>query len=112
MSEHENKHVSGLAYVLVFVALVVLAAVSLFISFLHWPVWGTVVALSIAVIKALLVVFFFMHLVEQRFSNRAAVLVSVMFVCLLVGLTAADVATRHTFPSHNAPPPDDAFYGR
>ena len=110
MSEH--KHVSAVAYVLVFVALLVLATVSLLLSMLHWPVWGTVVALAIAVVKALLVLFFFMHLVEQRFSNRVTVLVSVMFVSLLVGLTAADVASRHTFAARTEPAPDEAFYAR
>ena len=78
MSEH--KHVSGIGYVFTFIGLIVLATVSLLISFLHWPVWGTVIALGIAVIKALLVAFFFMHLAEQRFTNRATVLVSVLFV--------------------------------
>ncbi len=108
----EHKHTSGVAYVLVFVALLVLATVSLLLSMLHWPVWGTIVALGIAVVKALLVLFFFMHLVEQRFTNRVTVLVSVLFVSLLVGLTAADVATRHTFAARTEPAPDEAFYGR
>jgi cytochrome c oxidase subunit 4 len=107
-----HKHVSGAAYVVTFVALLVLATVSLLLSMLHWPVWGTVVALVIAVVKALLVVFFFMHLVEQRFSNRLAVLVSILFVTLLVGLTSADVATRHTFAQRTEPSPNEAFYGR
>ena len=110
MSEHE--HVSGVAYVATFVGLLVLATVSLLVSFLHWPVWGTVVALAIAAIKAVLVLFFFMHLVEQRFSNRLAVLVSVLFVGLLVGLISADVATRHTIAARTEPAPNEAFYGR
>lgn len=108
----KKKHVSGVAYVATFVGLLLLATVSLLLSFLHWPVWGTVVALGIAAVKAILVLFFFMHLVEQRFSNRMAVLVSVLFVGLLVGLTTADVATRHTFAARTEPAPDEAFYGR
>lgn len=108
----EHKQVSAVAYALVFVALLVLATVSLLISFLHWQVWGTVVALTIAVVKALLVLFFFMSLVEQRFSNRVTVLVSVMFVSLLVGLVAADVATRHTFAARTEPAPNEGFYAR
>jgi cytochrome c oxidase subunit 4 len=110
MSEH--KHVSGVDYVFTFIGLIVLATVSLLISFLHWPVWGTVIALGIAVIKALLVAFFFMHLAEQRFTNRATVVVSVLFVSLLVGLMAADVATRHTLAARVEPAPSEAFYGR
>jgi cytochrome c oxidase subunit 4 len=108
----EKKHVTGLTYVVTFVGLLVLATVSLLLSFLHWPVWGTIVALGIAGIKAILVLFFFMHLVEQRFTNRMAVLVSVLFVGLLVGLTTADVATRHTLAARTEPAPNEAFYGR
>lgn len=108
----EHKHVGGLTYVVTFVALLVLATVSLLLSLLHWPVWGLVVALVIAVAKALLVLFLFMHLIEQRFSNRMTMVASVLFVCLLVGLTAADVATRHTFAARTQPAPNEAFYGR
>ena len=34
------------------------------------------------------------------------------FVGLLVGLTTADVATRHTFAARTEPAPNEAFYGR
>ena len=108
----EKKHVGAVAYVVTFVGLLALATLSLLLSFLHWPVWGTVVALAIAGVKAILVLFFFMHLVEQRFTNRMAVLVSVLFVGLLVGLTSADVATRHTIAARTEPAPNEAFYGR
>ena len=108
----EKKQVGAMAYVATFVALLVLATVSLSFSFLHWQTWGLVLSLTIAVVKGLLVLFLFMHLIEQRFSNRMTVLASVGFVCLLVGLTAADVATRHTFAARTRPAPDEAFYGR
>ena len=107
-----QKQVGGVAYVATFIGLMVLATASLLLSFLHWPVWGVIVALSIAVVKALLVLFVFMHLVEQRFSNRMTVVASVLFVSLLVGLTAADVATRHTFAAQTRPAPNEAFYDR
>ncbi len=106
------KHVSGLGYALTFLALVALASLSLGLSFLHWPTGDLTVSLVIAGIKAVLVLFFFMHLVEQRFTNRVTVLVSVLFVSLLVGLTAADVATRHTFAQRTRPPETERFYVR
>jgi cytochrome c oxidase subunit 4 len=106
-----TKHVSGFGYVVVFAALLLLATASLLLSFVHWSASGDlVVALVFATVKALLVLFYFMHLVEQRFSNRVTVLVSVGFVALLVGLCAADVASRHS--PRAIPPAGDAFYLR
>jgi cytochrome c oxidase subunit 4 len=102
-----TKHVSALSYILVFVALLVLATASLVASFLHA---GVTVAMIIAFIKSVLVLFFFMHLIEQSFTNRLTIFVSLGFVALLVGLTCADVASRYTpapAPSHS-----DRFYIR
>lgn len=56
------------------------------------------VALSISVVKTLLVLFIFMHLIEQRFANRLIVIVTFSFIVLLVLLMAADPLTRKTFP--------------
>jgi cytochrome c oxidase subunit 4 len=103
---------SGAIYVLTFVGLLALAVLSLFLSFLHWPRGDLVVSLLIALVKALLVLFFFMHLAEQRFSNRLVALVSALFVILLVGLAAADVVSRRTFPERPRPTIGEPFYRR
>jgi cytochrome c oxidase subunit 4 len=108
----EGTKVGAVAYVGTFAGLLLLATASLLLSFLHWKVGGLVVSLGIAALKALLVLFFFMHLAEQRFTNRMTMLVGVMFVGLLVGLTVADVATRHTFADRTKPSPDEPFYSR
>jgi cytochrome c oxidase subunit 4 len=108
----ERRHIGGATYALTFVALIVLATVSLLLSFLHWPTGDLAVSLVIAGLKALLVLWFFMHLAEQRFSNRLVVAVSVGFVALLVGLTAADVVSRRTFPVRPEPPRGEIFYSR
>jgi cytochrome c oxidase subunit IV len=106
-----ERRVSGADYALTYVGLLVLATSSLLLSFLHWP-GGIVVSLTIAVVKALLVLWFFMHLSEQRFSSGLVMLVAVLFIALLTGLAAADVATRHTFPARPRPPGDESFYRR
>jgi cytochrome c oxidase subunit 4 len=106
------KHVSGVAYVLTFVGLLALATLSLLLSFLHWPTGDLVVSLVIAFVKMVLVLFFFMHLVEEPFSSRVVVLGSLMFVTLLVLLTTIDVHSRHTFPAGARPSPTQAFYAR
>jgi cytochrome c oxidase subunit IV len=106
------NHVSGVGYLLTFVALLAFATLSLFVSFLHWPRADLPLSLIIAGIKALLVLCFFMHLIEQRFTNRLTVLVSVGFAVLLISLTAADVASRDTMPAQVQPPETERFYVR
>jgi caa(3)-type oxidase subunit IV len=92
--------------------LIALAVLSLLLSLQRWSRGDLVVSLVIALVKALLVLFIFMHLAEQRFSNRLVVLVSVLFVVLIVGLSAADVVSRRTFPERPAPAVGDPFYRR
>ena len=57
------------------------------------------VALGIALAKSTLVVLIFMHWLEQRSMSRLVILVAALYVLILGGLTAADVATRRTFPT-------------
>lgn len=91
-------HVSGRATVATFIALLVLTATSLAASRLDLGPVDLVVSLAIAIVKSGLVLMLFMHLAEERFATRMIVVLSTIFVVLLVGLTAADVATRHTSP--------------
>jgi cytochrome c oxidase subunit 4 len=106
----EERHVGGLGYLFTFVALVALATLSLGLSFLHWTTGDLVVSLVIATIKAALVLYIFMHLVEQRFSSHVVVGVTALMLALLAGLTAADVATRQTSAPSPRPEPSDLFY--
>lgn len=62
-----------------------------------------VVELLLAFIKCVLVLLFFMHLIEGRFTNSLVPIVALWFIALIVGLTTVDVATRTTFP--RAPEP-------
>ena len=90
---------SPLRYVAVWIALLLLTALSWLLSRAHLGSTDIAVALVIATVKTLLVVIFFMHLAEARFSVVMIPCVAVFFIGLLLGLTAVDVATRHTFPS-------------
>jgi cytochrome c oxidase subunit 4 len=107
-----RRHLSGRDYLLTFLALLFLATLSFLLSFLRWKTGDLVISLVIATAKALLVLFFFMHLVEQRFANRVVVLVSVMLMALLLALTAADVATRDTAQVRPLPSAGNGFYRR
>jgi cytochrome c oxidase subunit 4 len=97
-------------YLGAYAALVLLATASLLLSRIEWR-GDLVVAMVIAGIKTILVLWLFMHLAEERSSSRYAVLVAVLLIALLVGLSAADVATRHTFPPRPEPT-SSAWYVR
>lgn len=101
-------HTAGIGrYAGTYAALLVLATLSFLLS--RARVGGPPVALLIAAIKAVLVLWFFMHLSDQHSSSRIAVLVAAMMISLLVGLTSLDVASRRTFPASGAPLPSSGY---
>ncbi len=59
MSEHAA---SPTTYVAIFAALLVLTGVTTMVAFVDFGIWNPVIAMSIACLKATLVVLFFMHL--------------------------------------------------
>jgi cytochrome c oxidase subunit 4 len=79
----------------VFAALMVLTAATVWIATINLGFFNPVVALSIALIKATLVVLFFMHL---RYSTRLTVVVLVAglaWLLILLVLTLTDYMTRN-----------------
>lgn len=91
MSEHV---VSTRTYYAIFLTLMVLTAVTVWVATFDLGRLNVVAALAIAVVKATLVLLYFMHL---RYSPRLTwFIVSVAFVWLaiLIGLTMSDELTR------------------
>ena len=81
-------------YVLVFVALLLLAAATTAIAYIDLGPFNTVIALAIASIKACLVGLFFMHLLYTHGLTRIVVLAGFFWLALMVSFTLADVFTR------------------
>lgn len=77
-----------------FSALVALTLVTFGVSYVNLGEWSVVIALTIAMAKAVLIAFFFMHLVEQRTSARVTALVALVLIIVFIGLTALDVSSR------------------
>ncbi|AKT42142.1 cytochrome C oxidase subunit IV family protein [Chondromyces crocatus] len=90
----EHKHGTTRHYLIVYVALLALTALSFGLTFLHLGTTETVLALVIALIKSTLVVLFFMHLLEQRTVSALVLGTTLFFIALLTALMAADVVTR------------------
>ena len=90
-----SGHVSPVrTYVLIFLALMVGTALTVWAAFQDLGPFNNVVMLTIAVVKATLVVMYFMHV---RYSSRLTtmtVLSGIFFLLILFGLTMADYATR------------------
>lgn len=93
-----NHAISTLHYVATFVALVVLTLLTWWLSTLPLGAMEVPVALAIASLKMLLVVLFFMHLVEQPATNAFVLVFGVTMLVLLVALSGVDVATREDLP--------------
>ena len=91
MSEHVT---SRKVYFLVFGALMVLTLATVLVAEVDLGVFNDVVALTIAVTKAMLVLLFFMHV---RYSTRMTILTATagfFWLAILIGLTLGDYATR------------------
>ena len=92
MSEHAHPTVK--MFVSVWAALLVLTATTVYVATLELGPLNAIVALSIATIKALLVLLFFMELRYSTALTKVAVVAAVFFLMLLAGLTLSDYLTR------------------
>jgi cytochrome c oxidase subunit IV len=86
-------------YLLVFAALILLTALTTVVAYIDLGPYNTVAALVIAVCKACLVVLFFMHLKYQVGMTRVVLLAAVLWLAILIVLTASDVFTRNWSPT-------------
>lgn len=91
--DDEPTSPSARTYVVVWIALVVLATASLFVSNVI-PGGSLAISIAIAAIKAALVAAFFMHLAHGRPVHRMVFVAAVAFFLLLLLGVIADVGTR------------------
>lgn len=90
----KQRRISGKNYVQALVVLLLLTAVSWGVAHVPLGPLGPAVALGIAGGKALIVLFVFMHLLEQGFVMRLVVMVAIIFIIILCLGIVADVAYR------------------
>ena len=90
-----TEHITSVrTYVLVFIALIVLTAITVLVAFQDFGPWNDVVALAIAVIKASLVVLFFMHIYYSTRLSKLVVISGLLWLFILIGLTLSDYLSR------------------
>ena len=93
MSEH--SHPTPGLYVVILLALVVGTCLTWGIAFIDLGIWNPVVALTIAVIKAVLVILFFMHI---RYSSKVMMLTvgaGFFTFLVLITMTLSDYISRN-----------------
>ncbi|MBD0370419.1 MAG: cytochrome C oxidase subunit IV family protein [Pyrinomonadaceae bacterium] len=91
MSEHI---VSKTIYFLIFGALMVLTVLTYWVALYDFGALNVVIALAVAVTKALLVVLFFMHVRYSTRLTKIVVISGFFWLALLIVLTLSDYFTR------------------
>jgi len=103
-----QTEISPKFYFAVFAALVLLTLATTGAAFIDFGGWSPVVALTIAVCKASLVVLFFMHVWYSPRLTWVFIGAGVLWLTILIAFTLSDVLTRAWIPF---PPPWTAEAG-
>lgn len=93
-TEQEHHIVDPGVYVVIFLALLVGTALTVWASFLELGPWNPVIALAIATAKATLVVLFFMHVKYSTKLTKLTVFAGIFTFMILVSMTMADYISR------------------
>ncbi len=108
MSGHstpENRHVvPAKTYIAVGVALLLLTAVTVGVSFIHLGGWNAIAAVGIASVKALLVALIFMHLLYDKKIFLIIFSTAILFLGIFLALTMFDILSRgEIYPDYEKP---------
>lgn len=90
----EHAHPSIGLYLLVISTLMVLTCATWAIAFVDLGIWNPVVALTIAVIKAVLVILFFMHVYYSSRLTKITVGAGFFWLLIMITLSLLDYLTR------------------
>ena len=100
-------HVSPISlYITIFMALMVLTGVTVGAAFVNLGQFNFLVAMIIAVFKASLVVWYFMHVKYQSSLTKLTVATGLFFLAILLGMMLIDYSSKTFTP---VPPPTDSL---
>ena len=95
---HEQTHIDSVGtYVKILLVLLALTGITTAVAYVDLGPFSTVVALTIAVVKMLLVALFFMHVRHSTKLTKLVVAGGLMWLMILLLLTMSDFATRGLF---------------
>lgn len=98
MSDHSHSHPTPLLYLVIFIALVVGTCATWAIAFVDLGIWNPVVALTIAVTKATLVILFFMHIYYSSKLTKLTISAGVFWLMIMITMSLTDYLTRTFLP--------------
>jgi cytochrome c oxidase subunit 4 len=98
MSDHTHSHPTPKLYVLILIALVIGTYLTYSIAKIDLGIWNPVVALTIAVIKATLVVLFFMHIYYSSKLTKLTISAGVFWLLIMITMSLSDYLTRTFLP--------------
>jgi cytochrome c oxidase subunit 4 len=92
--EHAHHIVSPKVYVVIFFALLVGTATTVWASYVDLGIWNPIIALAIACTKATLVVLFFMHVKYSTKLTKLTIFAGLFLFLALIGMTLSDYISR------------------
>jgi cytochrome c oxidase subunit IV len=94
----ENSHPTPKLYLLIVSALFVGTVLTYYIAKIDLGIWNPVVALTIAVIKAVLVILFFMHVYYSNKLTKLTVAAGFFWLMIMITMSLSDYLTRTFLP--------------
>jgi cytochrome c oxidase subunit 4 len=91
----EHAHPTPKLYLVIIFTLMVLTVATWLIAFLNLGIFNPVVALTIAVIKAVLVILFFMHVRYSSKLTMVTVGAGFFWLMIMITLSLSDYLTRY-----------------
>lgn len=82
-------------YVSIFGALMLLTFLTIGVAFINFGILNDIMALGIAVLKAVLVILFFMHVRHSGHLIKICAAAGVIWLAILIAITFSDYMTRH-----------------
>jgi len=90
MDDRQSHGIPPRTFILVWLVLLSLTALTVIVAGLHLGALSTLTALCIASVKAGLVLWFFMHLKKEKRSLKLLLLVPIVTLTIMMGLTFID----------------------
>jgi cytochrome c oxidase subunit 4 len=98
MSDHSHSHPTPGLYVIILTVLVIGTCATWAIAFIDLGIWNPVVALTIAVIKATLVILFFMHVYYSSKLTKLTISAGFFWLLIMITMSLSDYLTRTFLP--------------
>ena len=94
-----HGNTSWITYLLVFVALLILLAATVAVAYVDLGILNSILTITIAVAKALLILLFFMHLRYSSALTWIVVIAGFFWLGILLVLSMSDYLTRFWVPT-------------